>query len=101
MGINDGAAPGKLPYDVWNNAAVIIQIESQKGCENADEIAAVEGGKSIPSTPFFALLLLHTPLHSLVFTARYDLFAALPPLSLLRSLRSLTRLSRRFDDRQR
>ncbi len=30
--------------EVWNRAAVIIQIESKVGAENAANIAAVEGG---------------------------------------------------------
>ena len=34
-------------FEVWNRAAVIIQIESQVGADNAAEIAKVEGGKSM------------------------------------------------------
>ena len=43
IGINDGVPPGKTPFDVWNNAAIIMQIESRLGCENAEAIAAIEG----------------------------------------------------------
>ena len=43
IGINDGVPAGKSPFDVWNNAAIIMQIESKVGCDNAEAIAAVEG----------------------------------------------------------
>lgn len=43
IGINDGVPPGKTPFDIWNNAAIIMQIESKIGCENAEAIASVEG----------------------------------------------------------
>lgn len=43
IGINDGVPPGKTPFDVWNNAAIIMQIESKIGCDNAEAIAAVPG----------------------------------------------------------
>jgi hypothetical protein len=43
IGINDGVPHGKTPFDVWNNAAIIMQIESKLGCENAEAIAAIEG----------------------------------------------------------
>jgi 2-keto-3-deoxy-L-rhamnonate aldolase RhmA len=34
-------------YQVYNeHAAIIMQIESKKGCENAHEILAVPGGES-------------------------------------------------------
>ena len=34
---------GKMPFDQWNEAAVICQIESKEGCGNAKAIAKVEG----------------------------------------------------------
>lgn len=43
IGINDGAPNGKLPFDVWNNAAIIMQVETVAGCANAEAIAAVDG----------------------------------------------------------
>lgn len=33
IGINDGVPPGKTPFDVWNNAAIIMQIEPKIGAE--------------------------------------------------------------------
>jgi 2-keto-3-deoxy-L-rhamnonate aldolase RhmA len=45
-GMTDGGPDGKNPLQVWSeNGAVIMQIESKLGCENAMEIAAVEGGE--------------------------------------------------------
>jgi hypothetical protein len=44
-GYNDGAPYGGSVLEVLNRAGVILQLESKIGCEAADEIAAVEGGK--------------------------------------------------------
>jgi 2-keto-3-deoxy-L-rhamnonate aldolase RhmA len=45
-GVNDAAPNGKTVFDVFNdNAAVIMQIESALGVQNAAEIAAVPGGR--------------------------------------------------------
>ncbi len=45
-GFNDaGPVEGGGMVSAFNKAAIIMQIESQKGVDNADAIAAVEGGK--------------------------------------------------------
>jgi hypothetical protein len=51
FGINDGSPDGQLVFDVWNQAAIIIQIESKLGCDNAMELAATPGGESPHSAP--------------------------------------------------
>ncbi|ORX41224.1 Pyruvate/Phosphoenolpyruvate kinase-like domain-containing protein [Kockovaella imperatae] len=44
LGINDGDhKDNALPWDIYNRSAVILQLESKKGADNADAIAAVEG----------------------------------------------------------
>jgi len=43
LGVNDGAAPGKILFDIWNTAAVILQIESGLGANNAEELLSVPG----------------------------------------------------------
>jgi 2-keto-3-deoxy-L-rhamnonate aldolase RhmA len=45
LGYNDAAPNGGNMIDVWDRAGVIIQIESKVGAENAQAIAAVEGGE--------------------------------------------------------
>jgi len=45
VGVNDGSTDGSLPWDVYNRAAVICQLESKLASENADEICKVEGGE--------------------------------------------------------
>lgn len=47
LGYNDAAPNGGNMIDVWDRAGVIIQIESKVGAENAQAIAAVEGGESV------------------------------------------------------
>ena len=42
MGYNDGANGGAV--DVFNRAALIMQIESEEGAKNVDAIAAIDGG---------------------------------------------------------
>ena len=46
LGIHDGDhKENNLPWDIYNRAAVICQLESKKGADNADAIAAVDGGE--------------------------------------------------------
>ena len=47
VGYNDGAPGGGGMFEVWDRAAVIMQIESRIGADNAAEIAKVEGGMSV------------------------------------------------------
>ncbi|WRT65308.1 uncharacterized protein IL334_002251 [Kwoniella shivajii] len=42
FGYNDGAAGGGGVFEVWNRAAIILQIEDEEGADNADAIAALE-----------------------------------------------------------
>ncbi len=57
LGINDGDTRGAMPWDIYNRAAVICQIESKVGAENADAISAIEGGES--AGPQYTALLAH------------------------------------------
>ncbi|ORY32005.1 Pyruvate/Phosphoenolpyruvate kinase-like domain-containing protein [Naematelia encephala] len=43
FGYNDGASGGGGGMEVWNRAAVILQIENELGAENADAMAAIDG----------------------------------------------------------
>jgi hypothetical protein len=45
FGVNDGDNNGARAWDIYNRAAVICQLESGLGAENAEAICAVEGGE--------------------------------------------------------
>lgn len=47
LGFNDGDhKENALPWELYNRAAVICQVESVEGAKHADEICQVEGGTS-------------------------------------------------------
>lgn len=46
-GYNDGVPDGQMVFDMYAQAAIILQIESDLGCKNAAELAALPGGVSI------------------------------------------------------
>ena len=46
-GVNDGNVEGVWPWEIYDRAAVILQIESKAGADNADAICQVEGGESL------------------------------------------------------
>ena len=49
-GYNDGVPDGQMVFDMYAQAAIILQIESDLGCKNVKELAALPGGTSHPST---------------------------------------------------
>ena len=47
-GYNDGVPDGQMVFDMYAQAAIILQIESDLGCKNAAELAALPGGAPLP-----------------------------------------------------
>ena len=60
LGVNDGDAQGAFPWDIWNRAAVLCQLEDGLAVENAAEIAQVEGGERYIFAPVENVNLIST-----------------------------------------
>lgn len=62
--LSQGLPKGKQSlYQVYNeHAAIIMQIESKKGCENAQEILAVPGGQYSNTRLELSLILMLLPI---------------------------------------
>lgn len=85
LGINDGDTRGAMPWDIYNRAAVICQIESKVGAENADAISAIEGGES--AGPQYTALLAHPSVLRGIPSSAYLPSRRIPPSAHLPSRR--------------